>query len=193
MESKTWQNGPNYASPVGILPSSVYGQGGTNTPPFKLEYPSGLQKSIQRRFSTVLRAVCNIPQLKMVASLNGQVIWYTYSQTTNQSEAPIGWLDTDLTYHNITDQMLNDPTYKIKGISLADQIKNPKDTEAVINKPLWLINARLTKDISQSIGFSFFVNNIFYYTPYQSTNVSGTLIERNSGTFSFGMELFIKI
>lgn len=193
MESQTWQNGPNYASPVGILPSSVYGQGGANTPPFKLEYPAGLQKSIQRRFSTVLRAVCNIPQLKMVASLNGQVIWYTYSQTTNQSEAPIGWLDTDLTYHKITDQMLKDPSYKIKGISLVDQIKDPKDTEAVINKPLWLINARLTKEISKSIGFSFFVNNIFYYTPYQSNNVSGTLVERNSGTFSFGMELFIKI
>lgn len=193
METKSWQNGPNFSSPVGILPSSVYGQGGSDTPPFKLEYPSGIQKSIQRRFSTVLRAVCNIPQLKMVASVNGQVIWYTYSQTTNQSQSPIGWLDTDLSYHTITDQMLNDPSYKIKGISLTDQIKNPKDTEAVKNKPLWLINARLTKDISKSLGFSFFVNNIFYYTPYQSTNVSGTLIERNSGTFSFGMELFIKI
>ena len=161
METKSWQNGPNFSSPVGISPSSVYGQGGANTPPFKLEYPLGLQRSIQRRFSTVLRAICNIPQLKMVASLNGQVIWYTYSKTTNQSESPIGWLDTDLSYHTITDQMLSDPNYKIKGIPLADQIRDPKDTEAVINKPLWLINARLTKDISKSIGFSFFVNNIF--------------------------------
>lgn len=193
METKSWQNGPNYSSPVGILPSSVYGQGGTNTPPFKLEYPTGLQKSIQRRFSTVLRGVCNIPQLKMVASMNGQVIWYTYSKTTNQHQKPIGWLDTDLSYHEITDQMFNDPNYEIKGILLADQIKNPKDTEATILKPLWLINARLTKEISKSLGFSFFVNNLFYYTPYQSSNVSGTLVERNSGTFSFGMELFIKI
>jgi len=193
MESSAWNNGPNFSSPVGILPSSVYGQGGSDTPPFKLQYPSGLQKSIQRRFSTVLRAVCNIPQLKMVASVNGQVIWYTYSKTTNQQQVPTGWLDTDLQYHPITEQMLSDPDYKIKGLLLADQIKDPRDTDAVINKPLWLINARLTKEISNSLGFSFFVNNIFYYTPYQSNNISGTLVERNSGTFSFGMELFIKI
>ncbi|MGE0092408.1 MAG: TonB-dependent receptor [Bacteroidales bacterium] len=193
MESSAWSNGPNFSSPVGILPSSVYGQGGSDTPPFKLQYPSGLQKSIQRRFSTVLRAVCNIPQLKMVASVNGQVIWYTYSKTTNQQQVPTGWLDTDLQFHPITEQMLSDPDYKIKGLLLADQIKDPRDTEAVINKPLWLINARLTKEISNSLGFSFFVNNIFYYTPYQSNNISGTLVERNSGTFSFGMELFIKI
>ena len=125
--------------------------------------------------------------------MNGQVIWYTYSKNTNQYQKPIGWLDTDLSYYKITDQMFNDPNYKIKGILLADQIKNPKDTEAVILKPLWLINARLTKEISKSLGFSFFVNNLFYYTPYQSSNVSGTLVERNAGTFSFGMELFIKI
>lgn len=193
METSSWSNGPNYSSPVGILPSSVYGQGGADTPPFKLEYPSGTQRSIQRRFSTVLRAVCNIPQLKMVASVNGQVIWYTYSTTTNQQQEPIGWIDNDLSYHKITDQMLSNPEYRIKGLLLSDQIKDPRDTEPVINKPLWLINARLTKDISNSLGFSFFVNNIFFYTPYQSSNVSGTLVERNSGTFSFGMELFIKI
>jgi outer membrane receptor for ferrienterochelin and colicin len=193
METISWNNGPNFSNPEGILPSSVYGQGGANTPPLKLQYPSGIQKSIQRRFSTVLRAVCNIPQLKMVASLSGQVIWYSYSNTTNQRQEPMGWLDTDLTYHEITDQMLDDPDYKIKGLLLSEQIRDPKDTDPVKMKPLWIINARLTKEISKSLGFSFFVNNIFYYTPYQSSSVSGTLVERNTGTFSFGMELFIKI
>jgi len=193
METSNWENGPNYSSPVGIPSSSLYGQGGVNTPPFKLEYPTGLQKSIQRRLSTVVRAVCNIPQLRMVASFTGQVILYTYTKTTNQNSSPIGWIDTDLSYHNITPDMLADQDYKIKGILLKDQIKNPLDTDAITSKPIWVINARLQKDISPALGFSFFVNNAFFYTPYQSTNVSGTLTERNTGTFSFGMELIVKI
>lgn len=193
METSNWQTGPNYSNPEGILPSSVWGKGGVNTPPFKLEYPTGLQKDIQRRFSTVLRAVCNIPQLKMVASFTGQVIWYNYSNTTNQKSSPVGWIDTDLSYHKITPEMLADPDYKIKGILLSDQIRDPKDTDPTIQKPIWIINGRLQKDISKSLGFSFFVNNAFFYTPYQSTTKSGTLTERNTGTFSFGMELIVKI
>ncbi|GAB1475165.1 TonB-dependent receptor [Bacteroidota bacterium] len=193
METSSWDVGPSYSNPVGIPSSSVYGQGGVSTPPFKLEYPSGVSKNIQRRFSTVLRAICHIPSMKMVATLNGQIVWYTYNATTNQGASPIGWIDTDLSYNKITKEMLDNPNYRIKGLLLADQIRDPKDDDPVTSKPLWIINARLTKDISKSIGFSFFVNNIFFYTPYQSTSYSGTLVERNTGTFSFGMELFIKI
>lgn len=193
MESSSWTTGPSFSNPVGIPPGSIYGQGGSNTPPFKLEYPSGMQKSINKRFSTVLRAVVNIPEMRMVASLNGQVIWYTYSKTTNQYQRPLGWLDTDLSYHPITEAMLNDPDYKIKGISLADQVRDPKDTQGISFPPVWLINMRLTKDISRNMGFSFFVSNLFYYTPFQSSNVSGTKVERNANSFSFGMELFVKI
>ncbi|MPM26845.1 hypothetical protein SDC9_73350 [bioreactor metagenome] len=89
--------------------------------------------------------------------------------------------------------MLDDPNYRIKGILLSEQFKDPKDDGATKQPPIWIISARLSKDISKSLGFSFFVNNAFFYTPYQSTNKSGTLTERNTGTFSFGMELLIKI
>jgi hypothetical protein len=193
MESSSWSTGPNFSNPVGIPPASVYGQGGSNTPPFKLEYPSGTQKSISRRFSSVLRAVSNFPQMRMVASLNGQMIWYTYSKSTNQRQSPFGWLDTDLSYYPITDQMLADKDYQIKGINLADQIRAPRDTDAIILPPVWLISARLTKEISNSMRLSFFTSNLFYYTPFQSSNVSGTLIERNANSFSFGMEFYVKI
>lgn len=193
MESSSWATGPNFSNPVGIPPSSAYGQGGSNTPPFKIEYPSGLQKSISKRFSSVLRAVSNFPQMRMVASLNGQVIWYTYSKSTNQRQYPIGWLDTDLSYHPITSQMLENPDFTIKGISLADQIRTPRDTDAVILPPVWLVSARLTKEISKAMRLSFFVSNLLYYTPFQTSNVSGTLIERNANSFSFGMEFFIRI
>jgi hypothetical protein len=29
--------------------------------------------------------------------------------------------------------------------------------------------------------------------PYQSSSTSGTLTERNTGTFSFGVEMYVKI
>ena len=193
METQTWTTGPNFTSPSAIPSSSVYAQGGSNTPPFKLLYPSGLQKSIDRRFSANLRLVTNIPRMKMVASLSNQVIFYTYRHTTNQKSDPIAWIDTDLSYHEITQAMLDDPDYMIKGVSLAAQRKNPADSNPVVQPPIWLMNMRLTKDVSKNFGFSFYVNNAFFYMPYQASSYSGTLSERNTGTFAFGVEMYVKI
>lgn len=193
METQTWTTGPNFSSPSAIPAGSVYAQGGSNTPPFKLLYPSGLSRDIDRRLSANLRLVCNIPRMKMVASLSNQVIFYTYRHTTNQKSDPIAWIDTDLSYHEITQSMLDDPNYMIKGVSLAAQRKNPADSNPVTQPPIWLMNMRLTKDVSKNFGFSFFVNNAFFYMPYQASSYSGTLTERNTGTFSFGVELYIKI
>lgn len=89
--------------------------------------------------------------------------------------------------------MLDDPEYRIKGVLLSAQRKNPADSKAVTQPPIWLMNLRLTKDVSRNFGFSFFANNAFYFMPYQSSSYSGTLTERNSGTFSFGVEMYIKI
>ena len=193
METQTWSTGPNYSSPSGIPASSVYAQGGSNTPPFKLQYPSGLSRDIDRRFSANLRLVCNIPRMKMVASLANQVIFYQYRHTTNQQSDPFAWIDTDLSRHEITQAMLNDPDYRIKGILLSAQRKNPADSQPVTQPPIWLMNMRLTKDVSKNFGFSFYVNNAFFHMPYQSSSSSGTLTERNTGTFSFGVEMYVKI
>ena len=193
METQTWNTGRNYSSPSGIPAGSVYAQGGSNTPPFKLEYPAGLQKSIDRRFSANLRLVCNIPRMKMVISASNQVVFYSYRHTTNQKSDPFAWIDTDLSYHEITQAMLDDPETRIKGILLSAQRRNPADSQPVTQPAIWLMNMRLTKDVSKNFGFSFFVNNAFYYMPYQSSSYSGTLTERNTGTFSFGVEMYVKI
>ena len=193
METQTWSTGRNFSSPAGIPAGSVYAQGGSNTPPFKLEYPTGLQRSIDRRFSANLRLVCNIPRMKMVISASNQVIFFTYRHTTNQQSDPFGWIDTDLSYHVITPAMLADPETRIKGILLSNQRKNPADSQPVTQPPIWLMNMRLTKDVSKNFGFSFFVNNAFFYMPYQASSYSGTLTERNTGTFSFGVEMYVKI
>ena len=193
METQTWSTGPNYSSPSGIPASSVYYQGGSNTPPFKLEYPSGVSKDIDRRFSANLRLVTNIPRMKMVASLANQVIFYQYRHTTNQQSDPFAWIDTDLSRHEITQAMLSDPDYQIKGILLSAQRKNPADSNPVVQPPIWLMNMRLTKDVSKNFGFSFYVNNAFFHMPYQASSTSGTLSERNTGTFAFGVEMYVKI
>ena len=193
METQTWTTGPNYQSPSGVPATSVYALGGSNTPPFKLLYPSGLSKDINRRFSVNLRLVCNIPRMKMVVSLANQVIFYQYKHTTNTKSDPYAWIDTDLSYHEITSAMLEDPDYMIKGVLLSAQRKNPADSNPVTQPPIWLMNMRLTKDVSKNFGFSFFVNNALYYMPYQASSYSGTLTERNTGTFSFGVEMYVKI
>ena len=193
METQTWTTGPNFSSPSAIPAGSVYAQGGSNTPPFKLEYPSGVSRDIDRRFSANLRLVTNIPRMKMVASLANQVIFYQYRHTTNLKSDPFAWIDTDLSRHEITQAMLDDPDYRIKGIPLSAQRKNPADSQPVTQPPIWLMNMRLTKDVSKNFGFSFYVNNAFFHMPYQSSSSSGTLTERNTGTFSFGVEMYVKI
>ena len=131
--------------------------------------------------------------MKMVASLANQVIFYQYRHTTNQKSDPFAWIDTDLSVHDISQAMLNDPDYRIKGILLSAQRRNPADSQPVTQPPIWLMNMRLTKDVSKNFGFSFYVNNAFFHMPYQSSSASGTLTERNTGTFSFGVEMYVKI
>ncbi len=186
METEGYSNGPNFSDPSN-LPSKY---SISNTTPFKLLYPSGNSKDINRRFSTNLRMVCNIPSLRMVASLATQAIWYTYTNTTNQKMDPIGWIDTDLSYHEITASMLNDENYKIKEVLLSKQRRNPKNNPPSSEPVLWMMSGRLTKELGKNSGFSFYANNLFYYEPFKSNNVSTTLTQRNEGTFSFGVELF---
>ena len=131
--------------------------------------------------------------MKMVVSLANQVIFYQYVHTTNQKSDPIAWIDTDLSRHEITQAMLNDPSYTIKGVLLSAQRKNPADNAPTVQPPIWLMNMRLTKDVSKNFGFSFYVNNALFHMPYQSSSKSGTLSERNQGTFAFGVEMFVKI
>lgn len=187
MQTEGYTNGLNTSDPSN-LPSKY---SISNTTPFKIVYPSGSSKDINRRFSTNLRMVCNIPSLRMVASLATQVIWYTYSATTNQKMDPIGWIDTDdLSYHKITASMLNDPNYTIKEVLLSKQRRNPKNNPAASEPVLWMMSGRLTKELGKNSGFSFYANNLFYYEPFKSNNLTTTLSQRNEGTFNFGVELF---
>ncbi|MBQ7157171.1 MAG: TonB-dependent receptor [Bacteroidaceae bacterium] len=188
-ESKHWTSGYSFETPRN-LPTS-YKQ--YNTTPFKIAYPAETQKSIYRRFNTNLRFVTHIPALKMVASLSGQFIWYNYSHSTNPARTPVGWLDTDLTYHEITSAMLADPNYTIKGVKLQDQVTDGTDDVPVTNPVTWLVSGRLSKELGTFGTLSFYVNNMFFYEPFLTSSASSTLVQRNTGTFNFGFELAFKL
>lgn len=196
MESSSKTAGVEYGSPktfVGTQYTDV------DTPPFKYMYESGWLVSTSSSLNSSLRIVTNIPLLRMVLSNTIYATWYTYQGVTNSKKTPIGYITANqsggVDTYPITDAMLADPNYRIKGYLLADAvIDNQDDLPAKSVTPIWNISTRLTKEISKEAGFSFFVNNTLFYEPWQrSSTYSTSLTQRNTGNFSFGMELFLKL
>ena len=199
-ESKDYSKALNTSNPEN-LPASISQYG---TTPIKLIYPSELDYTRYRRFVNTLRLVTNIPELRMVASFTGQVIWHNSNLSYAAPKNPIGWISTDLQEHAITNDMLSgyigmDGAYYAtqpadqQSISLQDQVKTPRDNIPTKNPVTWNLSARLTKELGKSAGFSFFANNVLFYEPFMSSSTSKTLTQRNTGNFSFGVELFFNL
>lgn len=172
--------------------------------PFKMIYPTELDYSRYRRFVNTLRLVTNIPALRMVASFTGQVVWHNSSLSYVASKTPIGWMTTDLTYHELTNDMLAgylgmDGNYYAtlpegtEHVSIDDQIIRSNDNDPVKNPVTWNLSFRLTKEFGKTAGLSFYANNALFYEPFMTTNTSKTLTQRNTGTYSFGVELFFNL
>ena len=191
-ESKSWNEGLNTQNPVD-LPTEYKSR---NTTPVKLIYPSGLDYSRQRRFVNTLRLVTNIPELRMVASFTGQVIWHSSNYSFVAAKDPVGYVDYtplpdgsyDVGYH-----YWKGTVEPIDGIDWEKQKIRPNDNDVVKEPVTWNLSARLTKEFGSMAGLSFYANNVLYYEPFMSTNTSGTLTQRNTSTFSFGVELFFKL
>ena len=149
-----------------------------------------MSRSKNKRFNTTLRAVCNIPQLRMVVSFANQFIWYNYTSSMRQSADPLAWVDQQMNYHEITDEMLNGENYKIMNVLLSKQRISATDNPPTKNPVEWILNLRLSKELGKSSGISFYVNNFLFYEPYKTNNNSTTLTQRNLGSFNFGVELF---
>ena len=73
------------------------------------------------------------------------------------------------------------------------QKQEETDNEPTTNPITWNLSARLTKEFGRYAGLSFYCNNVLYYEPFMSTNKSGTLTQRNTNSFSFGVELFFNL
>lgn len=204
-ESKTWSTNLNASNLNSrYLPEDPYKK--TDTQPFKLVYPNGLDDNYSkyRRLVTTLRTVTHISELRMVASLTTQVIWHSWNHSYNMDKNPIGWIDPQCNYHEITNEMLagylgmdanyyatapvgidNVPIYKLLSRSI--------DMETESSPITWNVQARITKELGKVGGLSFYVNNALYYEPFLYNNShSKTRSQYNTG-FSFGAELYFNL
>lgn len=195
-ESKSWSEGLNTSTPKN-LPTAYSG-----TTPFRLVYPSGTDYSRDRRFVNTIRLVTNIPQLRMVASFTGQVIWHSSTYSYQADKDPYAFITTDMVWHPISSDQLGgyldvngnwSATKPAQGISLEDQLIRPNDNEVTKQPVTWNLSARLTKEFGKFAGLSFYANNVLYYEPYMSSSTSGTLTQRNTSSYSFGVELFFNL
>ncbi|MBR1547809.1 MAG: carboxypeptidase-like regulatory domain-containing protein [Prevotella sp.] len=176
-----------------------------NTTPLKMVWPAEQELTRYQQFLTTLRLVTNIPQLRMVASLTGQVIWHHSTMSETDHTRPIGWITPDLRYHEITDDMLGGyittegqyvPTAAAvsEGYAAFEIAKQSSYNYNYNKNPItWNLSARLTKEFGKMAGLSFYANNVMFYEPFLTQSNSRTLTQRNTGTFSFGVELFFNL
>ena len=200
-ETKTWSTDMDSQTPNSVPTSYAKG---INLTPFKVVYPTGGEFTRYRRLVTTLRAVTHIPPLHMVASLTAQAIWHNSNWSYADEEMPIGWIDRDVNYHEITADMHNgylgmDGRYYAAAPagqeSMAISAMNRKSNDNEPNKtPItWNTSARLTKELGRMGGLSVYVNNALFYEPFLQGNKTTTLSQRNTGTFSFGAELYLNL
>ena len=78
---------------------------------------------------------------------------------------------------------------------MAISAMNRKSNDNEPNKtPItWNTSARLTKELGRMGGLSVYVNNALFYEPFLQGNTTTTLSQRNTGTFSFGAELYLNL
>jgi outer membrane receptor protein involved in Fe transport len=153
------------------------------------------------RFNTALRVIHNISELQFVVSLTIQTIWieraksigYDYELinigTVNERaiRIPFAYIQTngDWVYLDRQEAMLPEYSDIRQGVGDAN-------LRTLDYPPLWLFNIRLSKDIRESFGFAFYVNNMFMQRPIHYNQQTMKNVKRNPQIF-FGMEMYIKI
>lgn len=197
-ETKNYSKALHYGNPT-PMPTSYSSYG---TTPIKMVWPAEQEQTRYRQFLNTLRLVTHIPQLRMVASLTGQVIWHHSMLSRTDHTRPIAWITPDLVQHDITDDMLSgfigeDGQYYAAAPADIASFEIAKQTGSSYNynkNPItWNISARLTKEFGKFAGLSFYANNVMFYEPFLTQSNSSTLTQRNTGTFSFGVELFLNL
>jgi outer membrane receptor protein involved in Fe transport len=192
-ETKTdWSTRMNTTGvPVTLLNGTKYA--GRNISPVRIVYPSGLDYTRLRRFVNTLRAVTHIPQLHMVASFTAQVIWHNSTWSYTADKDPIGWIDTNLQYHDIASAQY----IMFDGGQIATNddklLQRYTDNEPTEQPTTWNLSARLSKELGKIGTLSLYVDNCLFYEPYMKGNKTSTLSQRNTGKFAFGAELSINL
>ena len=149
-------------------------------------YASG-DGSRYSRFSTNLRVIHNIPKIGFVISMSLQTIWIdTQENLGTDNIRPVAYLSaSNLKYVPVGENDTVNPDIQ-KQILANRLIKESYN-------PLWLCNLRITKEIGEYFGFTFFLNNVFKTNPLEESrrNPGSYISSRNPSQF-FGIEAWVK-
>jgi hypothetical protein len=181
--------------------------------PFVAVYPAGYG-SIDRRFNTNIRTITHIKELRMVASVTTQIIWmdrdqsvwddtdgnplfYTdpavedpYADKTYPKYVdPIGYYDRQLVYHDFDRSLAVTRPYS----DLIKRYNTPWYFAETGYPPYFVINFKLTKEITDKANFSFYANNITNHNPLiKQSGGSPQVFARRNPPLYFGAEVKIK-
>lgn len=163
-----------------------------NYGPVYVVYPeSSYSFSENRRFSATLRVVQHIPVIRFIVSASAQCILYEYDHEVSSGTRPLGYIYGS-EYIKFTEDQLDDVEFNFHGYMLKDQIFDTRISIVPVTWPaIWCLDMRVTKEIGDKAGFSFYANNVLFSQPWQSNSVSVSKVERNGGLFSYGLEIFL--
>lgn len=163
-----------------------------NYGPVYVVYPeSSYSFSENRRFSATLRVVQHIPVIRFIVSASAQCILYEYDHEVSSGTRPLGYIYGS-EYIKFTEDQLDDIEFNFHGYMLKDQIFDTRISNVPVTwHAIWCLDMRVTKEIGDKAGFSFYANNVLFSQPWQSNSVSVSKVERNGGLFSYGLEIFL--
>ena len=181
--------------------------------PLVAVYPSG-NGSIDKRFNTNIRTITHIKELRMVASVTTQIIWmdrdqsvwedsdgnplfYTATPVADPYEDklqpkfvdPVGYYDRQMVYHEFDRALAVSKPYS----DLIKRYNTPWYFSETGYPPYFVINFKLTKEITDQANFSFYANNITNHNPLlkQHGGAPEVYARRNPPLY-FGAEVKIK-
>lgn len=182
-ETRSSSSNLGYKLPVGEARN--YG------PVYVVYHESSYSFSENRRFSATLRVVQHIPVIRFIVSASAQCILYEYDHEVSSGTRPLGYIYGS-EYIKFTEDQLDDVEFNFHGYMLKDQIFDTRISNVPVTWPaIWCLDMRVTKEIGDKAGFSFYANNVLFSQPWQSNSVSVSKVERNGGLFSYGLEIFL--
>lgn len=149
-------------------------------------YDAGESK-VNERLNSNLRMVTHIPKLRLIVTTTLQMIWYDKYYYPFYDEVPIYLINKDGNTIPFTEEMRTDPLY----VRYVDDKLDSYWLQEIMS-PLFLANVRISKEISDNMRLSLYVNNFTNYRPLYQYTRSLSYTRRNPSIY-FGAELKIKI
>lgn len=198
---------------VGDLTKPSSGSIGGKEFPMVALYPAGYG-SIDKRFNTNIRTITHIRELRMVASVTTQIIWMDRDQSvwddpdgnplfyTDPAVAdpyadkllpkyvdPLGYYDREMVYHEFDRALAVTKPYS----DLIKRYNTPWYFAETGYPPYFVINFKLTKEITDKANFSFYANNITNHNPLlKQRGGAPEVYARRNPPLYFGAEIKIK-